>query len=184
MFSASPQRKILVRTKPGDLQATLVLLEQTWKKAAPALPYNFSFMNETLNTQYESEMRLSSLMNYATGFAIFIACMGLFSLATLAVQKRQREIGVRKVMGASVQNIVLLFSKEFSKLILLAFIIAAPLAYYLMHQWLQDFAYSIPVSIWTFLLAGGVALLTALLTVSYQVIKAAQANPVKALRSE
>jgi putative ABC transport system permease protein len=184
MFQASSRRKVMVRAKPGNLQETVALLEQTWKKAAPNLPFNFSFVDETLNNQYRREIRLNNMMNYATGFAIFISCMGLFSLATLAVQKRRREIGVRKVMGASVQRIVLMFSREFAILVLLSFLVAAPLAYYLMHQWLQDFEYQINISIWIFLLAGGLSLLIALITVSYQVVKAALANPVNALRSE
>jgi putative ABC transport system permease protein len=184
MFQASSRRKVMVRAKQGNLQETVALLEQTWKKAAPNLPFNFSFVDETLNNQYRREIRLNNMMNYATGFAIFISCMGLFSLATLAVQKRRREIGVRKVMGASVQRIVLMFSREFAILVLLSFLVAAPLAYYLMHQWLQDFEYQINISIWIFLLAGGLSLLIALITVSYQVVKAALANPVNALRSE
>jgi putative ABC transport system permease protein len=143
MFQASPRRKVMVRVKPGNMQATVALLEQTWKKAAPNLPFNFSFVDETLNNQYRREMRLNNMMNYATGFAIFISCMGLFSLATLAVQKRRREIGVRKVMGASVQHIVLMFSREFALLVLVSFLVAAPAAYYIMQQWLQDFEYQI-----------------------------------------
>jgi putative ABC transport system permease protein len=184
MFQASPQRKVMVRVKPGNMQATVALLEQTWKKAAPNLPFNFSFVDETLNNQYRREMRLNNMMNYATGFAIFISCMGLFSLATLAVQKRRREIGVRKVMGASMQHIVLMFSREFALLVLISFLVAAPAAYYIMQQWLQDFEYQINISLWTFLLAGGLSLVIALATVSYQVIRAALANPVNALRSE
>ncbi|QHT67981.1 FtsX-like permease family protein [Rhodocytophaga rosea] len=183
-FSSSSRRKILVRIKPENIQTTIALLEQTWKKAAPSLPYTFSFMDETLNKQYQAEIRLSNMMNYATGFAVFIACLGLFSLATLAVQKRQREIGVRKVMGASVKSIVVLFSREFAKLVIIAFVVAAPLAYFIMHSWLQDFAYRIPISVWIYLLAGILSLVIALLTVSYQVIRAALANPVNALRSE
>lgn len=184
MFQASSRPKVMVRVKPGNMQPMVALLEQTWKKAAPNLPFNFSFVDETLNNQYRRELRLNAMMNYATGFAVFISCMGLFSLATLAVQKRRREIGIRKVMGASIKNIVLMFSREFASLVLIAFLIAAPLAYYLMHKWLQDFEYQISISLWTFILAGGLSLLVALVTVSYQVVKAALANPVKALRSE
>jgi putative ABC transport system permease protein len=183
-FLSSSKRKILVRIKPDNVPGTLALLEQTWKKAAPSLPFNFSFMDETLNNQYQTEIRLGNMMNYATGLAIFIACLGLFSLSTLTVQKRRREIGVRKVMGASVKTIVLLFSKEFARMVMIAFLIAVPLAYYLMHSWLQDFAFHISISAWTFLLAGILSLFIALLTVGFQVIKAALANPITALRSE
>lgn len=184
MFHASSRRKIMVRVKPSNLQTTVSLLEQTWKKAASNLPFNYSFVDETLNNQYRREIRLGHMMNYATGFAIFISCMGLFSLATLAVQKRRREIGVRKVMGASLTNIILMFSKEFAILVLIAFMVATPVAYYVMHTWLQDFEYQVGISLWTFLLAGVLSLVIALITVSYQVIKAAIANPVNALRSE
>ncbi|MDO1446031.1 ABC transporter permease [Rhodocytophaga aerolata] len=184
MIQASSRRKIMVRVKPGNLQTTVSLLEQTWKKDAPNLPFNYSFVDETINNQYQRELRLGQMMNYATSFAIFISCMGLFSLATLAVQKRRREIGVRKIMGASLQNIVLMFSKEFALLVLFAFLVATPIAYYVMQKWLQDFEYQVAISPWIFLLAGVLSLAIALITVSYQVIKAALANPVDALRSE
>jgi putative ABC transport system permease protein len=182
--NASSRRKIIVRIKPGDVPGTLALLESTWTKIAPNLPYAYSFMDEALNRQYQAEQRLGNIMQYATGFAVFIACLGLFSLATLVVQKRQKDIGIRKVLGASVESIVLMFLREFLRLIALAFLIATPLAYLAMHHWLQDFAYRIPVRADTFLLAAMLVAGIAVFTVAFQVIKAALANPVKSLRSE
>ncbi len=182
--SASSKRKMQIRLKSDNVQQSVALLEQTWKKVAPNLPYSYSFLDETLARQYEQETRLSTIMNWATGMAIFIACLGLFSLATLAVQRRRKEIGVRKVMGASVNSIVLLFSKEFVQLILIALLVASPLAYMAMHKWLQDFAYQTNISVWVFAAAGTAAVAIALLTVSYQVVKAALSNPVHSLRDE
>jgi putative ABC transport system permease protein len=133
---------------------------------------------------YRTEQRTSRLFNYFSGIAIFIACLGLFGLAAYSAEQRVREIGIRKVLGASVSSLVTLLSQEFVVLVTVSFLLAVPLGWYLMEGWLSDFAYRIRLRWWIFALAGGLALLIALLTVSFQSVKAALANPVKSLRSE
>ena len=147
-------------------------------------PFEYSFLDEDFNKTFSTEMRLSKMFSLFTGFAIFIACMGLFGLVAFAAETRTKEIGIRKVLGASVSNIVSLLSKDFVKLILISFVIAFPIAWWTMNKWLQAFAYRIDIEWNIFAIAGVFTLLTALLTVSYQAIKAAVANPVKSLRTE
>ncbi len=177
-------RYIFVRIAPGDFAETLTLLRNTWRGIAPSRPFDYYFLDEDFDQQYHAEERWTQIVLYATAFALVIACVGLFGLSALTITKRTKEIGVRKVLGASVAGIVTLLSKEFVKLILLANLFAWPLAYFVMQEWLQDFAYRVEIGWWVFALAGGLALLVALLTVSYQAIKAALANPVEALRYE
>jgi ABC-type antimicrobial peptide transport system permease subunit len=141
-------------------------------------------MSESFDLLYKSEQRTGRLFNIFAGIAIIISCLGLFGLATFTAEQRVKEIGVRKVLGASVTNITALLSRDLLKLVLIGNLIAWPVAWYLMHKWLENFAYQINISLWVFLLAGVLALLIALLTVSYQSVKAALANPVKSLRSE
>jgi putative ABC transport system permease protein len=184
MFQTSPSPDLSVRLSGGDLQAKVAMLEQTWKSVAPNTPFRFTFLDQDLQQQYEAEQRLGRIVTIASGLSILIACLGLFGLATLAVARRTKEIGVRKVLGASVPSIVNLLAKDFLKLVLVAIVIASPLAWYAMHQWLQNFAYKIDVQGWVFLLAGALALLIAFLTVSLQSVKAALMNPVKSLRTE
>jgi putative ABC transport system permease protein len=133
---------------------------------------------------YREEQRLSTIVKYASGLSIFVACMGLFGLATLVVTRRTKEIGIRKVLGADVSNIVGLLSKEFLIMVGIAALVSFPIAWFALHKWLEDFAYRISISWWVFVVAGLVALVIALLTVSFQAIKAAIANPVKSLRTE
>jgi ABC-type antimicrobial peptide transport system permease subunit len=133
---------------------------------------------------YEKDQQTAMLMNTSMAITIFISCMGLFGLAMFSAEKRTKEIGIRKVLGASVTNIAAMLSKDFLELVLIALAIASPIAWYFMNQWLQDFAYRIHISWWVFALAGSGAMLIALITVSFQAIKAALANPVKSLRSE
>jgi len=147
-------------------------------------PFEYSFLDEDFNKTFSTEMRLSKMFSLFTGFAIFIACMGLFGLVAFAAETRTKEIGIRKVLGASVSNIVSLLSKDFVKLILISFIIAFPIAWWAMNKWLQAFAYRINIEWNIFAIAGTCTLLIALLTVSYQALKAAIANPVKSLRTE
>jgi putative ABC transport system permease protein len=175
---------IFVRIAPGDFAGTLALLRNAWREIAPSRPFDYYFLDEDFDQQYRAEERWTQIVLYATAFAIVIACVGLFGLSALTVAKRTKEIGVRKVLGASVAGIVGLLSREFVKLILVANLIAWPLAYIAMNSWLQDFAYRVDVGWWVFVLAGGLVLLIALLTVSYQAAKAALANPVEALRYE
>ena len=151
---------------------------------APGQTFRYTFMDERFDKLYESESRSAYLLNIFTGIAIFIACLGLFGLATFTAEQRTKEIGIRKVLGASISAIVGLLSKDFLKLVLIGVIVATPIAYYFMNQWLQDFAYRVQLQWWVFLIAALLAILIAFLTVSVQSIRAALSNPIKALRSE
>jgi len=183
-FGSPLQPRISVRLKAGNLAASLNLLKQVWKSVAADQEFEYHFLDESIAAQYTQEQRTSSVVKIASALSIFIACMGLFGLATLTVVRRTREIGIRKVLGASVNSIVGLLAKEFVILIIIGALIAFPLGWWAMNKWLQDFAYRIHIDWWVFPLAGIVALLIALLTVSFQAIKAALANPVKSLRTE
>lgn len=154
------------------------------KAIAPQAPFEYEFMDEAYNQLYQSEQRFGQAFTIFTFLALFIGCMGLFGLASHNVLQRTKEIGIRKVLGASVQQIVQLLSKDFIKVVLIATLLAFPLAWWAMNKWLQDFAYRIDIQWWMFALAGLTALGIALLTVSFQAIRAAVANPVESLRSE
>jgi putative ABC transport system permease protein len=160
------------------------MLEATWAKVAPGQTFDFRFLDESVNSQYEQETRLGRIVGIASLLAILIACLGLFGLATLSVARRTKEIGIRKVLGASVPTLVTMLSKDFAVLVLVAFVVAVPAAYFAMQAWLQDFAFRIAPGASTFLLAGLLALVIALATVSYHAIRAALADPVKSLRYE
>jgi len=175
---------LLVRIRPQNIAGTLATMAGIWSKFSARQPFTHSFLDQDFDRLYNSEQRLSRLMSYAASTAILIACLGLFGLASFMVERRTKEIGIRKVLGASVSQVVILLSKDFTRLVLIALIIAAPVAYLAMSRWLQDFAYRINIGWWVFALAGGLAFLIALLTVSSQAIKAALANPVEALRYE
>ena len=150
----------------------------------PARPFSYNFLDDTFNKQYLDEDRFEKLFFNFSILAIFISCLGLLGLASYSTIQRTKEIGIRKVLGASVSGITSLLSKDFIKLVLIALIMASPVAWFGMHKWLQGFAYRINIGLWVFILAGVLAILIALLTVSFQAIKAAVANPVKSLRSE
>jgi len=171
-----------VNTK--DVKSLVSRVETTWKKMAPGMPFSYRFLDEAFDSMYRSEQRIGKLAMAFAILAILIACMGLFGLATYAAEQRIKEIGIRKVLGASVSNIAEMLSQDFLKLVLISAVIAFPLAWWAMHSWLQDFAYRISIPWWVFLAAGGIALFIALATISFQAIRAAIANPVKALRSE
>lgn len=173
-----------MRLKSDNISRTLADVEQTYKKFNPDYPFDYSFMDEQFAALYRSEMKVGELAKYFGIFAILISCLGLFGLSIFMAEQRTKEIGVRKVMGATVTNIVGLMSKDFMVLVLLGFVCAVPIAWYLMNQWLADYAYRIDIGPGIFVIAGGVALLIALVTVSWQSIKAALMNPVKSLRSE
>ncbi len=183
-FNAPAQPRISVRLKAGNLAANLNTLKKVWKQVAPDQEFEYRFLDETVAAQYRQEQRTATIVKIASGLSIFIACMGLFGLATLTVVRRTREIGIRKVLGASVGSVVGLLSKEFLVLVIIAALIAFPLGWWAMNKWLEDFAYRIKIEWWVFPLAGVAALLIALVTVSFQAIKAALANPVKSLRTE
>src|ERR1700722_7540532 len=175
---------LLVRLRAGKDKEGIAGLEKLCKDLNPAFPFTYQFSDTEYNKAYQSEQLVSKLADYFAFLAIFISCLGLLGLAIFTVEQRTREIGVRKVLGANITGIVSLFSKDFLGLVLIAIVIASPLAWYFMYRWLQDFAYRTPISWWIFAVAGISAVLIAFLTVSVQAIKGAMANPVKSLRSE
>jgi putative ABC transport system permease protein len=187
---------MLLCAKPGKLQYLIADVNTThyskffgelqsfWSKLIPDIPFEYSFLDQDIQKLYESENSLLKIINLFSIFAIVIACLGLFGLAAFTTEQRIKEIGIRKVLGASVASIILLVSKEFAKLILVAIIVASPIAFWAMYKWLQDYPYRININGWIFVLAGFVAMLIGLATISYQAIKAAIANPVSSLQTE
>ncbi len=175
---------LLVRVRAGDLDKAVVGVAVLWKRFAPDTPFDYTFLDREFAQAYRTEQQTGQIVGVFTALAIFIACLGLFGLATFTAEARTKEIGVRKVLGASVSSIVALLSKDFLKLVLIAIVIASPIAWWAMNRWLQDFAYRINIEWWVFALAGLLSVGIALLTVSFQSIKAALMNPVKSLRRE
>ncbi|KAA5542852.1 ABC transporter permease [Adhaeribacter rhizoryzae] len=182
----SPQNAnfLFVRTEAGKTKEALASLENLTKRFNPNYPFNYRFLDEDFEQMYRSEAVIGKLANYFAGIAIVISCLGLFGLALFTAEQRTKEIGIRKVLGASVSGIVAMLSKDFLKLVLIANLIAWPLGWYLMHNWLQNYAFRADMGWWIFVLAGGATLLIALLTVSFQAVRAALTNPVQSLRSE
>jgi predicted permease len=180
----SANKNIIVRTQPGQAKQALASLETAWHQFNPKFPFSYTFADQAFQKLYRSETVVGTLANYFAVLAVFISCLGLFGLAAFMAEQRTKEIGVRKVLGASVTSVVMLLSGDFLKLVLAAILIASPLAWYTMYQWLQDFAYKISIEWWMFALAGLLAVGIALLTISFQSLKAALVNPVKSLRSE
>lgn len=172
------------RLHTADVTSALDAIEKTWKQVAPNRPFAYSFLSDDFEAMYRSEQRTEQLFMDFAAISILIACLGLFGLSAFAAEQRQKEIGVRKVLGASIPGIVALLSKDFLKPVLIAIVIASPIAWWATHTWLQDFAYKVDITWWVFALAGIVSIGIALLTVSFQSIKAALMNPVKSLRSE
>ena len=172
------------RFNTTDVSNLVSIIEDKYKAAAPGMPFEYSFLDESFDQMYRQEQRVGRVALTFAIIAIIIACLGLLGLATYIAEQRTKEIGVRKVLGASVSNIVKMLSIDFVKLVILAFIIATPVAYFFMSKWLQDFAYRIDLSSWIFISTGVIALLVALATLSYQAIRAAIANPVDSLRTE
>ena len=175
---------MMVRMKPGDISNTLSKIESKWKTFVSGEPFDYNFLDASFEALYRSEQRMGNIFGIFTGLSLFIACLGLFGLSAYIAERRIKEIGVRKVLGASVPSVVTLLSKDFLKLTLIAAFIAFPIAWWWMNKWLEDFAYRININWTVFLVAGLCTLLIALLTVSFQAIKAAIANPVKSLRTE
>ena len=175
---------ITVRTEAGKTKDALASMEKVNKKYNPNFPFNFSFATEDFKREYVAETLLGELSKAFSFLTICISCLGLFALATFSVEQRAKEIGIRKVLGATVANVIQLLSKDFIKLILIAFLIAAPTAWHLMHQWLQEYAYRIEMRWWMVGMAGGGAVLIAVITVSAQAVKVAVRNPVDSLRAE
>lgn len=184
MFSDYAPFQFYVRIAPGYPGETLDRIRNAWAQAEPVLPFRYTFLDENLNKFYAADERRGRLVAYAGVLAIALACLGLFGLSALAAANRVKEIGVRKVLGAGVASLTGLLASDFLRLVLLAVVIASPIAYYLMRKWLDDFAYHIPLSAWMFVLAGALAILIAMMTVSYQGIKAALANPANSLKNE
>lgn len=175
---------VAVRIAPSDVQKTISFLETTWKKYAGNEAFEYNFLDENLQHLYRADIRTSQIAAVFSILAIFIACLGLLGLAAFITEQRTKEIGIRKVLGASVSEVVALLSAQFAKWVLIANVVAWPLAYYIMNDWLRNFAYKTEISIWIFAAAGVLALVIALLTVSSHAIKAAMANPVESLRYE
>jgi putative ABC transport system permease protein len=186
VFYYKPARygQLYVKTTGKDASKAIAAMEKQWKKYNAGFTFTYAFLDETFNNLYKSEKRTGTLFNLFAAIAIFISCLGLLGLAAYTAQVRTREIGVRKVLGASISGIIRLLAGDFIKLVLIAIIIATPVAWYVMDKWLQDFAYKISLGWAVFLLSGLVAILIALFTISFQSVKAALANPVKSLRTE
>ena len=174
----------MVRIQAGSERKVIDNLTAFYKKVNPGYALNLQFLDETFRAQYLTEERTLTLAKYFAWLTILISCLGLFGLAAFDTERRTKEIGIRKVLGANTKSLIALLSKDFLKLVVIAIIVASPVAYYLMNKWLEDFAYKVNISWWIFIVAGALALLIALLTVSFQAIKAAIANPVKSLRTE
>ncbi|MBC7947105.1 MAG: ABC transporter permease [Chitinophagaceae bacterium] len=179
----SPTR-IIVKIKPGSPALAIAAMQKSWNSIVPDLPFKYTFLDESIDSFYKAERRWSNIIGWAGGISVFLACLGLFGLAALAAVNRTKEIGIRKVLGASVPTIVRLLARDFLLFVIVALVIAAPVAWYFMDKWLQDFAYRINIGWWVFIVAGGVALTVAFITIAFQAIKAGIAKPVKSLRTE
>ncbi len=183
-MSLEPQGGLIFKIKTTDVAGLLATMKKNWNAYNTNEPFTYSFLDDLYNKTYAVEQKTGTVLNIFSLLTIFVACLGLFGLATYTAEQRTKEIGIRKVLGASVKQVTQMLSKEFVKLVLIASIIAFPVAWWAMNKWLQNFAYRINISWWVFAVAGLAALLIALLTVSFQAIKAAVANPVKSLRTE
>jgi len=173
-----------LKIKTSNVPATIAAVQKTWNKFFPADPFNYYFLDDLFDQQYKADQSFGKIFGLFAFLAIIIACFGLLGLSAYNVLQRTKEIGIRKVLGASVQNVLYILSKDFITLVLIAFVIAVPVTWFIMHSWLQDFAYRISIQIWVFAIAGVLAILIALLTIGIQALKAAVANPVKSLRTE
>lgn len=177
-------RYVSVRVRPGDVEKTIARLKGAWDRFAPGYPFDYTFLDDQIDGLYESERRLGRAAVYFSALAIFIACIGLFALAAFTISRRRKEIGVRKVMGATVTAIVVLLSKEFTRLVLIGFVVAVPVAHVLMDHWLEDFAYRVSLGFDTFVVAGLSAVTVAFAAVAFQTIRAGMSNPVDSIRYE
>lgn len=175
---------IMVRTVPGKAPQAIASLQDLWRQENPDIPFEYHFLDETIDRQYSNEIRTGRIFSYFSLIAIFISCLGLYGLTMFMTEDRTKEIGIRKTIGASVPEILALLSADFTKWVLLANVVAWPVAWFAMHRWLQNFAYHVNMSWWTFALAGALALIIALFSISWQAIRAATANPVESLRYE
>jgi putative ABC transport system permease protein len=175
---------ICIKVDTKDLSSTVNAIKAKYASFFPGNYFDYFFLDDQFNKQYANDQLFGKVFAIFSAFAIFIACLGLLGLSLFATTQRTKEIGVRKVLGASVSNIIMLLSRDFIKLVLVAFVIASPVAWFIMHNWLQDFAYRINIQWWVFGVAGIIALVIAIITISLQAFRAAIANPVKSLRTE
>jgi len=183
-FLGKSDGSITFRFEAVNTAGVISTLETTWKKLSPNNEFQYSFLNEDFGRMYSTEQRLGKIFGLFAVLAILIACLGLFALTAFTAQQRTKEIGIRKALGASINSIIVLLSKDFSRLILIAFLVAIPAAWYAIHQWLESYAYKTDVGLWVYLTAGGLTLVISMATMSFQSIKAARGNPVASLRSE
>jgi putative ABC transport system permease protein len=183
VFMTNPNwfKEFIVKVKSANMPSTINNLKDVWAKFFPQYPFEYSFLDESIDKMYKSEEQYSKVITIFSVVALFIACLGLLGLASFVTEQRKKEIGIRKVQGASVKSIVQLISNEFLILVIVSNIIAWPVAHFFMKKWLTSFAYRIDISLWTFISSGLLALLIALITVSFQAVKAAVANPVMSL---
>jgi ABC-type antimicrobial peptide transport system permease subunit len=173
-----------IKLATANISSTLQAVKKIWEQTFPDFVYEYRFLDDKIDNFYKQENQLAQLYKIFAAIAIFLSCLGLYGLASFMAVQRIKEVGIRKVLGATAGNIVYLFSKEFIALIAIAFAIATPIAWYYMHEWLQDYVYRINISWWLFAAGGLAAIIIALATISFQAIKAAIANPVKSLRTE
>ena len=183
-MTLNPEGGLIFKIKTADVAGLLATMKKQWNSYESGEPFEYNFMDELFNNTYSTEQKTASILNLFSVLTIFVACLGLFGLVTYTAEQRRKEIGIRKVLGASVTQVTSMLSKEFLKFVLIASLIAFPIAWWAMNKWLQSFAYRIHISWWIFLAAGTIAILIALVTVSFQAIKAAVANPVESLRTE
>ncbi|HVW99417.1 MAG TPA: FtsX-like permease family protein, partial [Candidatus Babeliaceae bacterium] len=176
--------QLYVMASTGRIQQALEATEKSWKKFFPQQPFDYTFLDEEFARLYYSDRKISSLIKLFACIAIFISSLGLFGLTVFITEQRTKEIGIRKILGSSIERIVILLVKDIVKMILIAIIIASPIAWFVMNKWLQDFAYKITIHWWIFLITGAFVILIALVTVSFHTVKAAVVNPVKSLHAE
>jgi len=174
----------MFKIKPGHMQEEIASIQTAWKQITNNYPFQYTFLDQDIKQMYEPEMRWQKIIEASCFFAILIACMGLFGLSAINASNRKKEIGIRKILGADIKDIVSSLSKNFLGMVVIAIFIAIPLAWWIMNKWLEDFAYRIHISWWIFVLVGSVSFFIALVTVSFQAIKAALMNPVESLRTE
>ena len=185
VISPSDDRRVaVIKLRPGNLQSSIATIKDVYSSVAPVYPFEYTFLDQKFDTIYKTDIRQQTMLTIFSGLAIFIACLGLFGLASFTAVKRTKEIGVRKVLGSSVGNILLLLSKDMLKPVLVATAIAIPVSYYAMQSWLQNFAYRTPLHWGIFAAAAFITFAIALITVSFKSLNAALVNPIKSLRSE
>lgn len=184
MNPRDPILNLVIRIKPEDMSTSIAKIENTWNQITNEIPFSYSFLDDNMASLYTNEQRWSKILSYSSFLAILIACLGLFGLAGIISIQRQKEIGIRKVLGATTQGITLMLTSGIAKLVILSIVISSPVAWFVMNNWLEGFAYRIEISPWLFISSGMISLLIALLTVSYQSIKAAIQDPVQNLKTE